>query len=228
MSPMNLEQTLASLACEIPGATRIFHAFNLDYCCDGQTSLREATRRRGLDPQRVAAELQALQAQKGAQHDWRVEPSKHLIAHILSRYHARHREQLPELIRQANRVEQVHGARRDCPNGLAEHLRNMQQELESHMLKEEQILFPMLLEGLERQASAPISVMRYEHDHHGAALEHLLSLTAQITPPEDACTTWRALYRGLDELRNDLMQHIHLENNVLFANALTPQEINLE
>lgn len=53
-------------------------------------------------------------------------------------------------------------------------------------------------------------------------LEELLALTNNITPPADACNTWRALYRGLLEFRDDLMQHIHLENNVLFVNALTP------
>lgn len=217
-----LDQTLGNLACDIPGATRLFHAFNLDFCCGGQQSLRAAAERRGLEPEKIAAELQSLQSHKGSAHDWRLEPNHLLIAHILSRYHARHREQLPELIRLASRVEQVHGERRDCPNGLADHLRDMQQELESHMLKEEQILFPMLLEGLGQQTSGPVSVMRFEHDHHGLALERLLDLTAHITPPEDACNTWRALYRGLQELRSDLMQHIHLENNVLFVKALDP------
>lgn len=218
-----LEQTLGNLACDIPGATRLFHTFDLDFCCGGQQSLRQAAERRGLEPEKIAAELGALHARKGSVHDWRLEPSHLLIAHILNRYHACHREQLPELIRLASRVEQVHGERRDCPNGLADHLRDMQQELESHMLKEEQILFPMLLEGFGRQAAAPIAVMRFEHDHHGAALDRLLGLTAHITPPEDACNTWRALYRGLQELRSDLMQHIHLENNVLFVNALKEQ-----
>ncbi|MDO9623079.1 MAG: iron-sulfur cluster repair protein YtfE [Pseudomonas sp.] len=212
-----LDHTLASLACEIPGATRVFHAFNLDFCCGGHQSLREAAALRGIEPEEVAAELDSLQARGGTQLDWRSEPSARLIEHILKRYHARHREQLPELIRLACRVEQVHGGRADCPHGLTDLLRDMQQELESHMLKEEQILFPMLLSGYARQASAPISVMRFEHDHHGLALGQMEALTHGITPPQDACNTWRALYRGLNELHDDLMQHIHLENNVLFV-----------
>jgi regulator of cell morphogenesis and NO signaling len=225
MSQSLLEQTLGNLVCEIPGASRIFHTFNLDFCCGGQQSLREAAIRRGIEPERIADKLDALRSVSGGAHDWRIEPCKHLIAHILSRYHAQHREQLPELIRLASRLESVHGARSDCPKGLADHLRLMQQELEIHMFKEEQVLFPMLLDGLGRHAAPPIAMMRLEHDHHGAALEHLLGLTAHMTPPDDACNTWRALYRGLEELRDDLMQHIHLENNVLFVNALAPQPL---
>ena len=158
MSSTLLDQPLGNLACEIAGATRVFHAFNLDFCCGGHKSLREAAAMRGIEPEEIAAQLDSLQARGAVQRDWRSEPCADLIEHILKRYHARHREQLPELIRLALRVEQVHGNRADCPNGLADLLRDMQQELESHMLKEEQILFPMLLGGYARQASAPMSL----------------------------------------------------------------------
>ncbi len=215
-----LEQSLGQLACDIPGASRVFHEFNLDFCCGGQKTLRDAALGKGLDPVQIAEALHLLQDSAARQQDWRDEPSEALIAHILTRYHARHREQLPELIRLACRVEQVHGARSSCPNGLADHLRDMQQELEGHMLKEEQVLFPMLQQGLGRRAAPPIHVLRLEHEQHGEALEKLLVLTDHITPPADACNTWRALYRGLSEFRDDLMQHIHLENNVLFVTAL--------
>ena len=217
-----LQQSLGSIACDMPGATRIFHAHKLDFCCGGQLSLSEAATRRGLDPAAIAAELQALSALDGDEVDWRTAADAELIGHILTRYHARHREQLPELIRLAQRVEQVHGDRDDCPAGLTDLLRYMQQELESHMLKEEQVLFPALLDGAGAKASAPIAVMRMEHEHHGQAIQRLLKLTQHITPPANACNTWCALYRGLDEFIGDLMQHIHLENNVLFAKALNP------
>jgi regulator of cell morphogenesis and NO signaling len=223
MSLTLLEQSLGQLACDIPGATRIFHTFNLDFCCGGHKSLREAALGKDLDPLLIADALHDLHDAGETQHDWRNEPEELLIAHLLARYHARHREQLPELIRLARRVEQVHGARSSCPNGLADHLRDMQQELEGHMLKEEQVLFPMLQRGMGPQAAPPIQVLRFEHDQHGESLEKLLALTNNITPPDDACNTWRALYRGLLEFRDDLMQHIHLENNVLFVKALNPR-----
>ncbi|MCP9338504.1 iron-sulfur cluster repair protein YtfE [Stutzerimonas xanthomarina] len=214
------EQTLGNLACLIPGATRVFRQYKLDFCCGGNTPLRDAALQRNLDAEVIASELAALASESGTETDWRNEPAGVLIEFILERFHERHRDQLPELIRLATRVEQVHGNKHDCPNGLAEHLWSMQQELESHMLKEEQILFPLLRRDMQLpQTQGPISVMRYEHEQHGAALQRLAELTNDITPPENACNTWRALYRGLEELRGDLMQHIHLENNILFAQA---------
>lgn len=220
MTSALIEQTLGNLACHIPGATRIFRQYKLDFCCGGNTSLRDAANQRALDAETIAQELAALGNHNDAEPNWRDVPPGVLIEHILERYHEHHREQFPELIRLASRVEHVHGSRPECPNGLAEHLWSMQQELESHMLKEEQILFPMLQRGIQvPQTHGPIAVMRFEHDQHGAALERLAELTNDITPPPHACNTWRALYRGLEELRSDLMQHIHLENNILFTEA---------
>ena len=113
-------------------------------------------------------------------------------------------------------MEQVHGDREDCPNGLADHLEAMAQELDSHMRKEELVLFPMITQGRGGLASMPIAAMRAEHDDHGSELRRLDALTQGITPPRDACTTWRALYTGLRSFRDDLIQHIHTENNILF------------
>jgi regulator of cell morphogenesis and NO signaling len=155
----------------------------------------------------------------GARKDWRAASRAELIAHVLARYHARHREQLPELLRLARRVEQVHGSRADCPSGLAEHLAGMQQELESHMMKEEQVLFPILARGL--RADGPVTVMRFEHEQHGQALARIEALTDGISAPAGACNTWRALYARLIEFRDDLVEHIELENEFLFLNAAT-------
>ncbi|WP_454762780.1 iron-sulfur cluster repair protein YtfE [Cupriavidus campinensis] len=214
------DQSLGQLARQIPGATRVFHDYQLDFCCGGKQSLGEAAQAAGLDAQAIEARLRSLQAlaQEDGR-DWGNALPADLIAHILARYHEVHRQQLPELVRLARRVEQVHGDREDCPLGLADHLVVMHQELESHMQKEEQILFPMLARGLGTMAGGPITVMRMEHDEHGQALQRLGELTRDITLPRAACNTWRALYLGLRTLREDLMEHIHLENNILFENA---------
>ncbi|MCM5570157.1 iron-sulfur cluster repair protein YtfE [Burkholderiaceae bacterium FT117] len=211
-----LDQSLGSLARSIPGATALFNHHDLDFCCAGNLSLRKAAAERGLDAAALAERLDAMRGAQPVGRDWRAAAPAELIEHIVSRYHARHRDQLPELVRLARRVEQVHGGRPDCPLGLAEHLEAMRQELESHMMKEEQILFPMLARGMREQAGGPISVMRFEHEQHGDALEGLDALTGGMVPPSGACNTWRALYLGLSALRDDLVAHIHLENNILF------------
>ncbi len=155
----------------------------------------------------------------GEDRDWSTAGAPALIAHILARYHAVHRQQLPELIRLSRKVEQTHAQHADCPAGLADHLIVMSQELESHMRKEEDILFPMLTRRMGARAQMPIRVMRAEHDEHRAELRRLEALTGGITPPQDACSTWQALYQGLAAFRQDLITHIHLENDILFEDA---------
>lgn len=146
---------------------------------------------------------------------WQQATAQELVEHIYLRFHQRHREQLPELKQLAMKVEDVHGDHELAPHGLAEHLDAMLQELESHMMKEEQILFPMLSRGV--YPSGPISVMEEEHVQHETELAKINELTNNLTLPEGACGTWTALYNGLKELQDDLHEHIHLENNVLFV-----------
>ena len=207
------EQSLGRIAVELPGATAIFRRLKLDFCCGGQISLRQAAAERALDLDALRGELAALQRpdQPPAQTD-----PVSLIDHILARYHEVHRQQLPELERMARRVEAVHRQHPDVPAGLADHIEAMHAELLDHMGKEEQMLFPMLQSGNGRWAGGPIGVMRHEHVAHGAALERLLQLSHEAQPPADACNTWRALYAGIRQFSEDLVQHIHLENNLLF------------
>ncbi|HQY09134.1 MAG: iron-sulfur cluster repair protein YtfE [Burkholderiales bacterium] len=214
-----MDRSLGELACAVAGATAVLSRHRLDFCCGGAQTLRAAAADRGLDPATVAAELVELQRRPArSERDWRQARAAELIDHILQRFHERHREQLPELIRLAQRVESVHADSPDCPRGLTAHLMAMQQDLENHMLKEERILFPLLRNGSPAFVPGPIAVMRQEHDQHGDALRQLLELTGgSLLAPAGACATWQALMSGLQTLHEDLMQHIHLENNVLFA-----------
>lgn len=214
-----LEQSLGQLACDLPGATRIFHRYKLDFCCGGQQSLREAMEAGDVEPADLLADLAEIRHDEVQEQDWRHAPMSELIEHILLRFHEVHREQLPELIRLARQVEETHGQRADHPTGLVKHLVGMYQDLLSHLQKEEQVLFPLLRHDESRKAQVPMLVMRHEHDAHGQGLQKLAQLTADFSVPEDACNTWRALYAGLVRLKEDLMQHIHLENNVLFPQA---------
>lgn len=215
-----LGRSLSDLASEIPGATCVFHQHRLDFCCGGHVSLRDAAERRSIDTAGLVLALKHLQEQAvSTAQDWRQVPTAQLIEHLVQRYHEVHREQLPELIRLARRVEVRHQDHDECPIGLADVLENLQQELEGHMHKEERVLFPMLVHGSDSMAQTPIAVMRLEHEQHGDSLDAVLELTRDLQLPDGACTTWRALYGGLEQFRQDLMEHIHLENNILFKSS---------
>ena len=210
---LSADQQIGQIAVHLPGATAVFRRLKLDFCCGGQIALAQAAADKGLDVNAVLAELTALQRSDAAPEA--ASPSA-LIDHILVRYHEVHREQLPELIRMARRVEAVHRDNPQVPAGLADHLEEMHQELLSHMLKEEQVLFPMLKQGGNPFVGQPIGMMRAEHVDHGEALDKLNALTNDATPPQGAGTSWRALYAGIAQRGDDLINHIPLENNVLF------------
>lgn len=143
------------------------------------------------------------------------EPSA-LIEYILQRFHEVHRQQLPELIELATKVESVHADHPDVPRGLAVLLQQMHSELLDHMAKEEGVLFPMLARGGNSFVTHPICVMMSEHEEHARRLTQLMALTRQATPPAGACTTWVRLCTAAKTFAEDLQKHIQLENTVLF------------
>jgi len=205
-------RSLGDIAASLPGATAIFRRHKLDFCCGGSESLERAARQKGLDAAAIEAELAELAPQPGPVCD----STEVLVAHIVERYHNVHRRELPELQRLAARVEAVHAGHPAVPAGLAELLTRMQTALESHMAKEEQVLFALMLAGGHPMIGHPIGMMRHEHDEHGEELRALAALTHDATPPADACNTWRALYAGIAKLSEDLTEHMHIENNILF------------
>ena len=219
---LTADQSIGQIAVQLPGATAIFRRLKLDFCCGGHLSLQQASQDKGLDAEAVMSELRALQHPTELP---AVADASTLIDHILTRYHDVHRNQLPELIRMARRVEAVHRDNPDVPVGLAEHLERMEEELNAHMRKEEAILFPALKAGGGAFVGQPIAVMRSEHVGHGAELEKLMQLSHDATPPPGACNTWRALYAGIAQLNEDLINHIHLENNVLFPQFDAPKAV---
>lgn len=214
------QQKLSELAVAIPGATKIFREYDLDFCCGGSALLEVAAQQKNLNLAEIEARLANLQQQENMEKNWSDAPYNELIEHIIERFHNRHLEQLPELITLAEKVENVHADREDCPVGTAALLEKIHAELSQHMMKEENILFPMIKMGNYAMAAMPIRVMEMEHDEAGQDVEVLKSITNHLTPPEDACFSWRALYSGINAFIDDLMHHIHLENNILFPSVL--------
>lgn len=208
------ERTVGEIAARLPGATAVFRRHKLDFCCGGEKRLAEAALARGVDVAGIEQELAALDTGRGEPDG--LQETGALIDHILARYHETHRRELPELARLARRVEAVHAEHAEAPHGLADLLATMEIELTDHMAKEENVLFPMMRRMPGGRFDPPIARMRDEHDDHGRTLARLRALAHDFVLPAGACRSWQALYAGAAKLADDLMDHIHLENNVLF------------
>jgi regulator of cell morphogenesis and NO signaling len=212
--------TLADLAVTHPAAARVFYRHGLDFCCGGRRPFTDVCAERGLDPHALLAAIDREGTLPGEERRWDVEPLPTLIHFIVDTYHRRLRETFPELLRMAAKVEDRHADKANCPKGLTALLTAMHDDVLDHLAKEEQVLFPMIAGGQGRMALAPLHVMEQEHDAHGRNLQLVRTLTHDLQPPAESCATWRALYLGLQAFEQELMVHIHLENNVLFRRAL--------
>lgn len=207
------EATVAEIASTLPGAAEIFRRLGISFCCGGKASLSEAANQAGLPLADLTASLQGLidaAAQDAPQE------TGALIDHILTRYHDTHRTELEWLIPLARKVEMVHGDHEDAPLGLAEALIALAEDLDSHMAKEERVLFPMMKNGGNPMIAHPIAVMRQEHDDTAALLRRIEHVSHGLTLPEGACGSWTALYTGVAKLTGDVVRHMHLENDILF------------
>lgn len=211
-----LNRPLSEIIRQVPGATQVFRRHGVSVCAQGDSTVSQLSGQ--VNKSELMAELQMLVDQLTKADDrWEGRDDLELIEHILTRYHDVHRQQLPELIRLSQRVERVHGGHPACPTSLSAHLESMKAELETHMGKEERILFPMISRGMRDVAVGPVQMMRREHEDHDQDLAQIRHLTHNLKTPEGACNTWQALYAGLRSLEADLLVHMHLENDILFA-----------
>jgi regulator of cell morphogenesis and NO signaling len=212
--------TLAELAVAHPVAARVFYANRLDFCCGGRQPLADACRERGLDAGAILKEIRREEAGSEPPTRWELAPTRTLVEHIVNHYHHRLRASLPHLVDMARMVEARHHDKVSCPVGLAALLEHVQRSVLDHLEKEETILFPAIVRGSGAFMSTPVFRMELEHDHRKSDLLRIRTLTNQITAPPEACVTWSALYLGLQQFEQELMEHIHLENNILFRRAL--------
>lgn len=209
------QRTVGDIAASLPGATAVFRRFRIDFCCNGDLGLAAAAARRGVNPAELERALADV-AGGTAEAPPAAMDSGELIDHIETCYHEAHRRALPELIALSRKVEAVHREHPRVPAGLSEALRRMATDLEAHMRKEETELFPAMRAQAAGALAGPIADLRAEHDGQGRFAELLETMTDRFTPPEGACRSWQALYIGTARLVDELMEHIHLENNVLF------------
>ncbi|TKA94258.1 iron-sulfur cluster repair di-iron protein [Cereibacter changlensis] len=209
---LTLDSLVGDIAASLPGAAGLFRQHGISFCCGGGKSLREAAEKATIAPSALLDALTALEAAALAD-----VPSETpaLIDHILSRYHQTHRSELAELLLLSEKVEAVHGDHEAAPRGLTALLDTIRYDMEDHMRKEEQVLFPAMRQGVAALQD-PVAVMRAEHSSHTEQLKALAHLTHGFSTPEGACRSWQALYAGVRKFSEDLVRHMQLENDLLF------------
>ena len=223
-------KTVREYAVEIPQAIRVFEKLGIDYCCGGGKSLSEACAQIKIPVEQVLTSLSAIVTPDlAATSDWKQAPLSDLVDHIVTRHHAYVKQELPRLDLLLNKVAGKHSEKHPELKRVQIVFGTMRDELNSHLLKEEQILFPYIKQlesDGQRRGSMfgsvrnPIHMMEIEHDSAGDALRELRQITNNFTAPEEGCFSYKTLYQGLAEFEADLHQHIHLENNILFPRAI--------
>lgn len=228
-------KTVGEIAAEMPSATREFEKLGIDYCCGGNRTLDEACASASISVDEALARLEqsVSHIQSSDSTDWQNQLLADLIAHITSNHHAFVRAESPRLEALAAKVVGVHGKNHPELLQVQAIFSALAEELRVHLMKEEQILFPYVLIMEESTLAGepappamfgtvmnPVRMMMQEHDGVGEALRSLRSVTSDYKVPEDACISYRTLYDALLGFESDLHQHIHLENNILFARAV--------
>ena len=233
-------KTVRQIAVDNPEATRIFEKFGIDYCCGGNQPLEQACEKANISIDEVLDALEMAESTaRAAQQvrDWNREPLSELIAHIKGTHHKYTREAIAEVTALLAKVCSVHGKNHRELLEIRETYAGLAQELTTHLMKEEMVLFPYI----ERMEEAviqgdpplpapfgtvrnPVAMMEHEHDSAGHALRAIRKESSDFTPPADKCASYQTLYKALAAFEADLHQHIHLENNILFPRAIAMEQ----
>ncbi|UTW67803.1 iron-sulfur cluster repair di-iron protein [bacterium SCSIO 12643] len=227
------DKTVAEIVTENIKTADVFKKNGIDFCCGGNVNVAKACERKGLDVDQIVSELNDSLAEKGAVHDYNSWELDFLIDYIMNTHHAYVRGNAELMLQYTQRVATVHGVNHPEVVRINQLAYALVEELGPHLLKEENILFPYVKQLLNAKRNNtpvpppgfgtvqnPIHVMHNEHDGAGDIIKEIAELSNNFTPPADACNTYKAMYAKLEEFQNDLFQHIHLENNVLFPKAI--------
>lgn len=234
MTQINLKSSVGNCVAQHPQTSRVFESLEIDYCCGGGKPLEQACLDRKLDPLQVLEQIeQAIKQIDEPAQDWLTAALADLCGHIEQTHHAYLKSELPRLAGLIAKVVNAHGAsHRELPQ-LQQVFTELRAELEPHMFKEEQVLFPairLLEESSESPTfpfgtvANPIRMMEHEHDNAGDGLAQIRVLTREYAVPDGACNTYRAMLDGLRELELNMHQHVHKENNILFPRAIELEE----
>lgn len=216
---ITLEQPVAQLVLEHPRCVQLLVEHDIDFCCRGAMSVREACAARGIDAQTFLADLQSV-----VESEWEWEPvadprslsTLQLVSHIVDQHHRYLRKTLPLVELLAARVVEAHLQREPRLAEMHATLHALRGNLESHLDHEESVLFPLLIRGgRDRRTREQLDAMRAEHLRVGDALRKIRTLADRFDLPSWACATYAALMAELETMEQDTLEHVHLENNVL-------------
>ena len=222
-------KTVADILLQNPKAVKVFKKYHIDYCCKGKTLFDEACADAGLDPEDLKKQID--QSSENPQfnmraQDWSLD---FLTDYIINNHHQYVTDTTPDILTLSDKVKKVHGERHPELLKIDEIFNGVAVELMNHLQKEEQMLFPAIKEMVRGEFSGkfpfasisnPIKMMESEHADAGEGFEKIRELTNDFTAPEDACTSYSLLFNMLEDFENDLHQHVHLENNILFPKAI--------
>lgn len=228
------EATIGELVTKDFRKAEVFKKYGLDFCCGGKKTLTEACKKKGLDIVEIEKELKEVDSTvKSPSQDYNSWDLGFLADYIQNTHHKYVREAIPVIFEYTQKVAKVHGDRHPEAVDIANKFLMVTDELNRHMCKEEDVLFPYIKHlaianshQIKVEPSPfgtvenPINRMEHEHDVVGELMNEINTLSDNYTPPADACTTYRLSYAKLKEFEEDLHQHIHLENNILFPKAI--------
>lgn len=226
MNTFNMSQSIGEIVSMMPKASEVFKEYNIDFCCGGHRPLSEAIKQQKLNGQVVLLKLDEEYEKTRNftnQVDFRKMSHNKLIDYIINTHHVFVKRVLPELSELTTKILRVHGPNHSDLFKVHKLFHGLKTELEQHLIKEEEILFPMIKEyekkpskELLKRISTVMEETEDEHEMAGGVLKELRKITQEYNVPEDGCSTYCKTFDKLQELEADLFQHIHLENNILF------------
>jgi regulator of cell morphogenesis and NO signaling len=227
-------ETIGEMVTKDYRKAQVFKKFGIDFCCGGKKTLEEVCRTKGLDAGLVKTELKALGNQsQNSGHNFNTWQLDFLADYIVNTHHDYVKTNVPFITELAAKVARVHGQTHPETIKVSFIFNEVGKDLSLHMMKEENIVFPFVRDlvhtgkngsGAPAAAfdsiEAPTQMMEVEHEQAGESMAAIRELTSDYTLPEGACTSYTLLYKKLEEFENDLFNHVHLENNILFPKAI--------
>jgi regulator of cell morphogenesis and NO signaling len=225
------EQSLASIVTEQFQSAQVFEKYNLDFCCKGKKTLAAACEDNGLSIDEIIEELNVVLDKKNDVKNFNDMSAEELISYIILHHHFFVKQSLPNILSHIEKVVYKHGTNYPYMVEVLNLFQQVNDEMLEHMQKEELILFPKIREieankkfnkHIDTRVETllqPIEVMEMEHEFVGEALNKIKTLTNHYTILDEMCTTFKITINELKEFEENLHQHVHLENNILFPMA---------